>query len=78
MFFSISPPCRRGDFFKSVLVCAPGVDGTIVHIEHHVDSITVYVCSDDDSCYDTPYNVKDLLHLVPPAHDNWGALLDFT
>ena len=56
---------------------APSIDGTIVCIEHHVDGIAVYICSDDDLCYDMPYDVKDLLCLVPLAYDNWGALLDF-
>ena len=57
---------------------APGIDDTVVRIEHHVDGITVYVRSDDDSRYNTPYDVRDLLRLVPPAFDNWGALLDLT
>ena len=56
---------------------APGIDGTIVHIEHHVDSVAIYVCSDDASCHIQPYAVEDLLCLILPAYDNWEALLSF-
>ena len=48
---------------------APDIDGTIVHIEHRVDSVAVYVCSDDASRHVQPYAVEDLLRLVPPAYD---------
>ena len=55
----------------------PSIDGTVVRIEHHVDGVAVYVRSDDASRHVRPYAVEHLLRLVPPAYDDWGALLGF-
>ena len=56
---------------------APGIDGTVMCIEHCVDGMAIYVCSDDTSCHVQPYAVEDLLCLIPPAYDDSGALLSF-
>ena len=56
---------------------APSINGTVMRIEHHVDGVAVYIRSDDTSRHIQPYTVEHLLRLVPPAHDDWGALLSF-
>ena len=60
-----------------IRLCPASMAQSCARIKHYVDGITVYVRSDDDSCYHAPYDVWDLLCLVPLAYDNWGALLDF-
>ena len=51
----------------------PDVDGTVVRIWHDVDSVLVYVRSDDDSCGIAAYTACDLLHMVMLAHDQDDA-----
>ena len=68
MCMSPDSRCVPTDYNWCKDLLAPSIDGTVMCIEHHVDGITVYVCSNDDSCYDMPYNVKDLLCLVPLAY----------
>ena len=79
MHMCLSPDsrCVSTDYNWHKDLLAPGIDGTVMHIEHQVNSVAVYVCSDDTSCHIQPYAVEHLLCLALPAYDDWGALLSF-
>ena len=59
--------CVPTDYNWCKDLLAPSINGTVMHIEHHVDSVAVYIHSDDTSHHVQPYTVEHLLHLVLPA-----------
>ena len=69
--------CVPTDYNWCKDLLAPSINGTVVCIKHHADSVAVYICSDDAWCHIQPYTAEHLLHLVLPAYDDWEALLSF-
>ena len=55
----------------------PDIDSTVVHIQHDVDGVLIYVRSDDDLHDITAYAASNLLHMVMLAYNEWAALLTF-